>query len=69
MALPTKDEDVRTMLRSLEHPITLFGEDRADRRERLRKLLADEGLFEGKVPARKEMIGGGALVLIHRLID
>ncbi|VEU24180.1 DEKNAAC105458 [Brettanomyces naardenensis] len=41
--LPTLDSDVRSALRSLHHPITLFGEDPSDRRQRLQTLL-DSGL-------------------------
>ncbi|KAG7914337.1 hypothetical protein KL925_004568 [Ogataea polymorpha] len=43
--VPTIDEDVRRMLQALGEPQTYFGEDKADRRERLVDLLArDEGL-------------------------
>lgn len=41
IAVPTNDDDVRKRLRTLGEPITLFGEDKADRRSRLRKLLVD----------------------------
>ncbi|KAM7195095.1 pre-mRNA splicing factor [Naviculisporaceae sp. PSN 640] len=37
--VPTDDNDVRARLRELGEPVTLFGEDRADRRTRLRELL------------------------------
>lgn len=40
LAIPTDDTTVRTWLRAIRHPITLFGEGPYDRRERLRKLLA-----------------------------
>lgn len=39
MIVPALDEDVRIMLRSLNEPITYFGEDKADRRQRLIKLV------------------------------
>ncbi|KAI1339112.1 WD40 repeat-like protein [Xylariaceae sp. FL0016] len=39
IAVPTDDGRVRTRLRELGEPITLFGEDPADRRNRLRELL------------------------------
>lgn len=39
MIVPTLDEDVRAMLRSLNEPVTYFGEDKADRRQRLIKLV------------------------------
>lgn len=38
--VPTNDSDVRTRLRSLAEPITLFGEGPAERRDRLRELVA-----------------------------
>ena len=38
IAVPTNDLDVRAALRKLEEPITLFGEDPALRRDRLRRL-------------------------------
>ncbi|EEQ84794.2 hypothetical protein RJZ56_007308 [Blastomyces dermatitidis] len=41
IAVPTEDSRVRARLRELGHPITLFGEDAADRRDRLRELLTD----------------------------
>lgn len=40
LIVPTADRDVRLRLRSMGEPITLFGEDSADRRDRLRSLLA-----------------------------
>ncbi|KAK9375301.1 WD40-repeat-containing domain protein [Lipomyces chichibuensis] len=41
IAVPTDDLKVRAGLRELGEPITLFGEDKADRRERLRKVLLE----------------------------
>ncbi|KAG5300966.1 U4/U6 small nuclear ribonucleoprotein Prp4 [Histoplasma ohiense] len=41
IAVPTEDSRVRARLRELGHPITLFGEDASDRRDRLRELLTD----------------------------
>jgi U4/U6 small nuclear ribonucleoprotein PRP4 len=41
-AVPTNDDQVRTELRKLGEPITLFGEDKADRRGRLIKLRSGE---------------------------
>lgn len=38
-AVPTNDFQVRTRLRSFGEPITLFGEDKADRRTRLRSVM------------------------------
>lgn len=39
--VPTDDGRVRVRLRELGHPITLFGEDTTDRRDRLREILVD----------------------------
>ena len=39
MVISTNDEHVRLRLRNLGHPITLFGEGPADRRDRLRDVL------------------------------
>lgn len=44
IAVPTDDGDVRKRLRAHKEPITLFGEDKADRRARLRKQLLDRQL-------------------------
>lgn len=41
IAVSTDDKEVKATLRALGEPITLFGEDPADRRARLRQLLAD----------------------------
>lgn len=41
MAVPTDDSRVRTRLRELGEPITLFGEGPGDRRDRLREILTD----------------------------
>ena len=38
--VPTSIEDVKLRLRELGKPITIFGEDHADRRERLRDEIA-----------------------------
>lgn len=40
LAVPTNDSAVRARLRSLNHPITLFGEREMERRERLRSVMA-----------------------------
>ncbi|KAH9388251.1 U4/U6 small nuclear ribonucleoprotein Prp4 [Tyrophagus putrescentiae] len=52
IAVSTDDVEVRAHLRNLNHPMCLFGEDPADRRERLRQLLARLG-----VDALKKMKG------------
>ncbi|PGH09600.1 hypothetical protein AJ79_05656 [Helicocarpus griseus UAMH5409] len=41
IAVPTDDGRVRARLREFGQPITLFGEDSTDRRDRLRELLTD----------------------------
>lgn len=38
--VPTAIDDVKAKLRDLGHPVTLFGEGHADRRERLREVIA-----------------------------
>jgi len=42
MVVPAKDEEVKLALRSLGEPICLFGERPLDRRERLKRLLAQK---------------------------
>ena len=56
LAVPTNDMAVRTRLRRLGEPITLFGEREMERRDRLRMLMAKldsegqlEKLMKGKV--------------------
>jgi len=44
MIVPTAVEDVKAQLRSLGHPVTLFGEGPFDRRERLKEVLAQAEL-------------------------
>ncbi len=38
--VPTAPDDVKRALREFGQPVTLFGEDHADRRERLREVIA-----------------------------
>ena len=40
IVVPTTAEDVKRKLRELGHPVTLFGEGPADRRERLKQVIA-----------------------------
>ncbi|KIW56430.1 hypothetical protein PV05_05093 [Exophiala xenobiotica] len=42
LAVPTDDGRVRARLRELEHPITLFGEGPAERRDRLKVIILDQ---------------------------
>lgn len=44
--VPTAAEEVKAKLRELGHPVTLFGEDNADRRNRLREVIAYSQLNE-----------------------
>ena len=64
---PTDDAQVRAMLRRYEEPVTLFGERQAERRERLRGILAaldarDGGELETSGDAGGAFVvdGGGA---------
>ena len=50
LVIPTNDSAVRERLRALGEPITLFGEREAERRERLRDLLARAGSTDEGVP-------------------
>ena len=47
MVVPTDDGRVKTKLRELGEPITLFGEGPADRRDRLRELLTIQAEIDG----------------------
>ncbi len=44
VVVPTAIEDVKAKLRELGEPITLFGEDNADRRERLKEVIVSYDL-------------------------
>lgn len=44
--VPTAIEDIKARLRELGQPVTLFGEGHADRRERLREVIAKFELDE-----------------------
>ena len=46
LVVPTDDGRVRAKLRELEEPITLFGEGRGDRRDRLREILTQQAELE-----------------------
>ncbi|XP_056692748.1 U4/U6 small nuclear ribonucleoprotein PRP4-like protein isoform X1 [Spinacia oleracea] len=57
LAVPTNDMSVRTRLRRLGEPITLFGEREMERRDRLRMLMAKldaEGQLEKLMKAHEE---------------
>eukprot|EP01104_Vermistella_antarctica_P020469 TRINITY_DN8763_c0_g1_i1.p1 TRINITY_DN8763_c0_g1~~TRINITY_DN8763_c0_g1_i1.p1 ORF type:complete len:559 (-),score=142.71 TRINITY_DN8763_c0_g1_i1:382-2058(-) len=46
VVVPTNDLEVKMRLRELGAPICLFGEIASDRRNRLRKVIADQGITE-----------------------
>jgi U4/U6 small nuclear ribonucleoprotein PRP4 len=50
VSVPTNDKEVKYRLRELNHPICYFGEKAFDRRERLKKILTNKVLTEGKIP-------------------
>lgn len=47
LALPTNDNEVRKRLRAMGEPITLFGEKKEDRRERLRSVIVRQRQAQG----------------------
>lgn len=55
LIVPTADRDVKAKLRSRGEPITLFGEGPADRRDRLRALLAQAAEALGEAGLDVEM--------------
>lgn len=54
LTLPTDDGEVKALLRSLDQPICLYGEDKPDRRERLRTILSTLEEDEAQRILRKE---------------
>ncbi|GAA5987995.1 hypothetical protein JCM5350_007854 [Sporobolomyces pararoseus] len=60
IALPTNDGEVRSRLRQLEQPVTLFGEGPADRRDRLREFLARIRMEEQRERRERGEEGGGS---------
>ena len=61
---PTDDAQVRAMLRRYEEPVTLFGERQAERRERLRGILAAlDARDGGELETSGDVAGGGAVVV------
>jgi U4/U6 small nuclear ribonucleoprotein PRP4 len=49
LVVPTSVDDVKKKLRELGHAVTIFGEGPADRRERLREIIARMELNEEEV--------------------
>lgn len=47
LPIPTSDSEIRRVLRLLEHPVCFFAEDQADRRERLKGILANLAVSKG----------------------
>jgi len=56
VVVPTDDGRVRQMLRQLNEPITLFGEREMERRERLRRLLAQQAVELDEAPAVGQLV-------------
>ncbi|KAI5298378.1 hypothetical protein KEM56_004109, partial [Ascosphaera pollenicola] len=56
LIVPTEDLKVRARLRELGHPITLFGEDATDRRERLRQVMLEVEETKQAAIARGEAV-------------
>lgn len=50
MPIPTNDKEVKLRLREMGQPICLFGEEPGDRRERLRGIIVQYYIDEGKAP-------------------
>lgn len=51
VVIPSNDKEVKFRLRELGQPICYFGEKAFDRRERLKKILTNKILTEGKIPS------------------
>jgi pre-mRNA processing factor 4 (PRP4) like len=49
IVVPTAIDDVKSKLRELGKPVTLFGEGHADRRERLREVIANLEIKEEEI--------------------
>jgi U4/U6 small nuclear ribonucleoprotein PRP4 len=49
IVVPTSIDDVKSRLRELGKPVTLFGEGHADRRERLREVIANLEIVEEEI--------------------
>ena len=60
IVVPTAVDDVKARLRELGHPVTLFGENHVDRRERLREAIASLELNDEELAKIQELINQGA---------
>ena len=82
LAVPTDPTRIKLALRARGEPVCLYGEDNADRRERLRLLMAEEGedaykhhgmdldADEGDEDAKdKVSVDDGSLGMLHELIS
>lgn len=54
LVLPTSIQDVISALRKINHPVTLFGENAADRRERLRMVLAQNQVLQSELATQDD---------------
>ena len=54
--VPTATDEIKAKLRELGHPVTLFGEGPADRRERLREVIASMNLNDEELIRIQDMI-------------
>ena len=61
--VPTAIHEVKARLRELGNPITLFGEDHADRRERLREVIARLELDQEQLDKLQAIINQSAAPL------
>lgn len=61
--VPTVIEDVKKKLREFGHPVTLFGENHADRRERLREVIAGLELSEEELTKTQVLLNQSAKVI------
>lgn len=58
--VPTAIEDIKKKLREFGHPVTLFGENHADRRERLREVIAGLELSEEELTKTQALLNQSA---------
>ncbi|GAX79451.1 hypothetical protein CEUSTIGMA_g6892.t1 [Chlamydomonas eustigma] len=65
--IPTDDLKVRQMLRQLGEPITIFGEKEGDRRDRLRKIAAQQDAEFADAPAVGQIVLQEQVAVINEL--
>lgn len=66
--VPTSIEDVKLRLRELGHPTTLFGENPADRRERLKEVIGSLELDEEQLGRLQELLNNNIPLTAFTLI-